>query len=160
MSQLNDSGFMIGSQFMLPYTNFSLNNNTTVTGNNGGTASSLAPGLGLYYVFRILPALSFGVSLNSPYGGMLDYNNHWVGRYNVQQMTMYTVDLNPTIAYQFNEYVGFGAGIVFEYANLTQSIAIPLTPLVDGVADIKVNNLSTGFNLGMLVTPSETTKIG
>jgi long-chain fatty acid transport protein len=160
MSQLKASAIMIGSQFMLPYTNFSPNNSTTITGDNGGTASSLAPGLGLYYAYRATPGLSLGVSVNSPYGGMLSYNNHWVGRYNVQQMTLYTVDFNPSAAYQFNQYFGMGAGLVFEYANLTQSVALPLSPVVDGVANIKVNNLATGFNLGMLITPTTATKIG
>lgn len=160
MTFLSGSQLMLGSQFILPYTNFSPNSANTITGNNGGTASLLAPGIGAYYVYRATPKLGLGVSLTSPYGGALSYNNHWVGRYNVQQMTFYTVALNPTIAYQANSWLSVGGGIVVEYANLSQTLALRLTPLLDGQANIKVDNVAPGFNLGVLLAPDAATKVG
>jgi long-chain fatty acid transport protein len=160
MSALATSQVMLGGQFILPYTNFSPNTSNTITGNNGGTASLLAPGFDSYYVYRATPKLGLGVSLTSPYGGAYSYNDHWVGRYIVQQMTFYTIDLNPVVSYQLNSWLSLGAGIVFEYANLNQNFALPIAPTVDGQADINVDNLNTGFNLGVLVTPDSATKVG
>lgn len=160
MTALTTSAVLLGGQFILPYANFTPNSSTTITGNNGGSAGLLAPGFDGYYVFRPMPKLGFGVSLTSPYGGALSYNDHWAGRYVVQQMTFYAVDLNPVAAYQFNSWLSFGAGIVVEYANLSQTLALRLSPTLDGQANIKVDNFATGFNLGVLVTPDAATKIG
>lgn len=161
MTNLDSSELMLGLQFILPYTNFSPNSSNSISGNNGGSASLLAPGLGAYYVYHYSPKVSVGFDLNSPYGGALSYNNHWVGRYNVQQMMFYTVDANPTVAYQINPMISIGGGIVIEYANLTQTLAIPIVPaLLDGQANIKVDNVAPGFNLGVLFTPDEATRIG
>ncbi|MDR3491267.1 MAG: outer membrane protein transport protein [Gammaproteobacteria bacterium] len=160
MTQFKNSQFMLGSQIVLPFTNFSKNNNNTITGDNGGNAATLIPGLDIYYISNYSSKLKLGISLTSPYGGMLNYTNGWVGRYVVQQMQMYTLDLNPTVAYQINDWAAIGAGVTVEYANLQETIAIPLIPLVDGQANVKLSNTAGGANLGFLFTPTPNTKLG
>lgn len=160
MTELHSNNFMLGSQLILPYTNFSANNQTTIPGNNGGNAGGLTPGLDLYYVYHYSPQLRFGVSFTSPYGGMLNYNDGWVGRYVVQYMQFYTLNLNPSVAYEVNNWVSIGGGLAIEYANLNQTVAIPITSLVDGQANLKVNNTAGGFNLGVFLKPRSGTKIG
>jgi long-chain fatty acid transport protein len=160
MSLLNSSQVMLGSQVILPYANFSVGSVNTISGNNGGSAGVLAPGLGGYYVYHFSPKINFGISLTSPYGGAFSYDNHWVGRYVVQQTTFYTMDLNPTISYQVNSWLSVGGGFVYEYANLNQTVALPLTPTVDGQANINVANFAPSFNAGVLFTPRPETKIG
>lgn len=160
MTQLPTSELMLGTQIILPYTNFSPNDSTTIPGNNGGSAGTLAPGLAGYYVYNFSPKLKFGVSFNSPYGGSLQYNDHWVGRYAVQQITFYALDLNPSVAYQINSMWSVGAGFTIEYANINQTVAIPISATTDGQADLKVDNTSPGFNVGALFSPTSSTKIG
>jgi len=160
MPQLPGTEVMLGTQFMLPYMNFTPNRANTVSGNNGGSAGSLVPGLGAYFAFHYSPALSFGLSINSPYGGLLNYNNHWVGRYVIQQSAFYAIDVNPSIAYQVNSWLSVGGGIVFEYANLSQTLALRLSPLIDGQANLRLDNTAPGFNLGVLLKPTESTKVG
>src|SRR5690606_14314308 len=113
-----------------------------------------------YFVYNYSSKLKFGASLTSPYGGAANYDNHWVGRYDVQQMLLLTLNFNPAIAYQINDWVSVGGGFAIEYANLYQTVAIPLNAQVDGQATVKVDNVSSGFNLGVMFTPQETTKIG
>jgi len=160
MTQLGGSQFMLGSQVMLPYTNFGIGAQNTISGNNGGNAASLIPGVDFYYMYSFTPKFKLGVSLTAPYGGMLNYNDGWVGRYIVQDMSFYTLNLNPAIAYNINNYVSIGGGVSVEYANLTQSVALPLLPSIDGQANIKASDFAPGFNLGILLTPTDTTKIG
>lgn len=160
MTQLPDTEVLLGTQMMLPYTNFSANSATTITGNNGGNAGSLVPGATGYFVYSYSPQLKFGASLTTPYGGALNYDNHWVGRYSVQQMMLYTINLNPAVAYQINHWAAIGAGIAIEYANLYQTVAIPVTSDVDGQATLKLDNVAPGFNIGVLLTPYHATKIG
>jgi len=162
MTQVQSMQFMLGSQAMLQYSNFSPNSGTTYTGGNGGSAGGLAPAVGAFFVSSINPKLKAGVSLTMPYGGILNYDNFWVGRYNVQQMTLYTLNLNPSLAYQINDWASVGAGISVEYANLYQTVAIPISsaPPVDGQGALKLDSTAPGFNLGALFTPRQGTKIG
>lgn len=161
MTLLVNSNFMLGTQAILPYYNFSRNARTTIfPGDNGGNAGTLIPGSDLYYVYNYNPSLKFGISLTSPYGGLLNYNDGWVGRYIVQDLQFYTLNLNPSIAYRFNNCFALGAGIAVEYANLEETLAFPLLDRIDGQANLKLDNTNYGFNVGILYTPSLSTKIG
>lgn len=160
MGQVATTQFMVGSQMMLPYNNFSIGSQNTIFGNNGGNAGTLVPGMGLYYIYAPSSRFRLGISMTSPYGGMLNYNDGWVGRYVVQGMQFYTINLNPAISYNFNEWFALGAGFSVEYANLQQTVALPITPSVDGQATIKANNTAPGFNIGLMLTPAQQTKIG
>lgn len=160
MELLQRSQFMLGSQLLLPYTNFSKNSSTTISGNNGGNAAALTPGMNLYYVYSYSPRLKLGISFTSPYGGSLSYNDGWVGRYVVQDATFYTINLNPSIAYRFNDWAAVGVGASLEYMNLQETVALPIIKLIDGQAKISVANYAPGFNLGVMFTPYQSTKIG
>lgn len=160
MTQLSTSQFMLGSEIILPNTHFSIGNTNTISGNNGGDAGSFSPGLGIYYVYSYSPKLKLGLSLTSPYYGDLNYNDGWVGRYNVQQTYLYTLNLNPSIAYEVTRWLSLGAGVSVEYANLSQTVAIPVSSTEDGQADIKTDNFAPGFNVGAMITPSRLTRIG
>ena len=166
MALLPSTELMLGSQIILPYINFSPSGSTTITGNNGSNAGILTPGLGGYYVYNLGPKWKIGISLTQPFGGALSYNNHWVGRYNVQQMVFYTLNLNPSISYDLTQWLALGLGVSLEYANLYQTVALGPVPVpgtaatVDGQITIKANNFSPGFNLGLLLSPTDCTKIG
>src|SRR5579883_692537 len=70
MALLPQSEFMLGSEVLLPYTNFSKNpNRTTITGDNGGNAGALSSGIALFYAYHYSPQLKLGINLTSPYGG-------------------------------------------------------------------------------------------
>lgn len=160
MTQLQHSEYLLGTQIMLPFTKFSLNDRTTITGDNGGQAATLTPLVNLYYVYLYNPRLAVGISLTTPYGGYLTYNDGWAGRFNVQTLQLYTIDVNPAVSYRFNNWLSFGAGITVEYANLKQTVALPLLPMIDGQANVKVNNTSLGGNLGILVKANRQFQFG
>lgn len=160
MVELHSTEFLLGAQTALSYVNFSPSSANTIPGNNGSNAGGLIPGADAYFVYNYAPRLKFGASLTMPYGGSLNYDNHWVGRYNVQQMLLYTLNFNPSLAYQVNDWLALGAGIAIEYANLYQTVAIPISPTVDGQGTVKADNTSPGLNLGAYMEPSAATKIG
>lgn len=154
------SQFMLGAQMFVPKVEFSRNNSTTISGDNGGNAGTLTPGFDLYYIYGITDDLKFGLSLTTPFGGSLTYNDGWVGRFNVQNVMFYTINFNPSLAYRFNQYFSLGIGAALEYMNLQQTVALPVTPLVDGQAKISTSNFAPGFNLGMMISPYKETHIG
>lgn len=160
MGFLPGTEFMLGSQLLLPYTNFSKNSSNTIQGDNGGTATVLTPGMTMFYSYNYAPCLKFGVSVTSPYGGSLNYNDGWVGRYNVQNAFFYTINMNPSLAYRFNEWFSLGVGAAVEYLSLQQTTAFPIEPLVDGQVNVKVDDWAAGFNIGLMFSPYQSTRIG
>lgn len=162
MARLSHSQYLLGTQLIVPTISFSKSSRTTISGNNGGNAGSLTPGVGFFYVYNYAPQLKLGVSLTTPYAGMLNYNDGWVGRYTVQYLQLYALDLNPALAYQVNPWLALGVGASIEYANLQQTVALPIPgyPLVDGQVNLKVSSFAPGFNVGVMLTPTEVTKVG
>ncbi len=162
MTLLSHSQFMMGGQMTIPYFNFTKSSSTTIFGNNGGNAGDLIPGLGLYLAYSYSPKLKMGVSLTTPFGGEMTYADGWVGRFYVQQVTFYTINLNPSIAWQLSNWASLGAGLSIEYINLQETVAIPIPgiTLVNGQAKVSLANVAPGFNLGALFTPYKTTHIG
>jgi long-chain fatty acid transport protein len=160
MAFLPTSEYMLGSQIILPYVNFSKNSSTTISGDNGGNAGILVPGMSMYFAQSYSPSLKFGISLTSPYGGSVNYNDGWVGRYVVQDATFYTINVNPSVAYRFNDCFAVGAGVSLEYMNLHQTTALPVIPIVDGQVNVKADDFAPGFNLGVMFTPHPSTKMG
>lgn len=160
MALLRESGIMLGSQLMIPHNKFSKNSSTTISGNNGGNAGVLSPGMDVYYVYNQSPKLQFGIAMTAPYGGELDYNDGWVGRYVIQTVTFYTINVNPSFSYKLNDNLAIGAGVAVEYMNLQQTVALPFLAQNDGQMKISANNTHVGFNIGLILTPTDTTRIG
>lgn len=160
MSKIISTELMLGSQIMIPHNKFSKHDATTITGNDGGNAGALTPGMDIYYVYNFSPKFRFGIALTAPYGGELDYNDGWVGRFVVQTVTFYTININPSVSYEFNKYLSLGAGVAVEYMNLQQTIALPYVADNDGQVKISANDTAAGFNVGLMITPYETTRIG
>jgi len=102
------------------------------------------------------------VSLTSPYGGMLNYSDGWVGRYVIQFAEFYTINLNPSIAYRVNDWLSVGAGAAIEYMNLQETVALPILPyfIVDGQVRMSLASFAPGYNLGVMLTPYQSTRIG
>lgn len=160
MALLCKSQLMLGSQLMIPHNKFSKNSGTTINGNNGGNAGVLSPGMDLYFVYNYSPKLQFGIAMTAPYGGELDYNDGWVGRFTTQTVTFYSINVNPSFSYKINHNLAIGAGVAVEYVNLQQTIALPFLAQNDGQMKISANNTHVGFNIGLMLTPTNTTRIG
>lgn len=161
MTLLPNTELMLGSQLMVPYFNFSKNTNTTILGNNGGNAGNLVPGMSLYYAYDLSPKVKLGVSLNTPFGGAMSYADGWVGRFYVQQVFFYTINLNPSMAYKINDWAAFGVGVSAEYINLQETVALPIPGTkLNGQVKLSLANIAPGFNAGVIFTPSKSTRIG
>lgn len=160
MTQLSATQFLLGSEIIIPDVHFKKNNDNTTTGNNGGNASPLTPGVGMYFVYSATPSIKLGASLTSPYDGFLTYNDGWAGRYMVQNTQLLTMNLNPSAAYKINQWLSIGVGAAIEYAGLYQTVALPYQPNNDGQITVKVHDYSPGYNAGLLLTPYQQTKIG
>ena len=160
---------------------------------NGGTTGALgepAHGSGgnkdevftLPSVFATAPLsnrLSVGLGLFIPFGQVNEYADNWVGRYQLQSISLKTFDIDPAIAYRVSDTFSVGAGIDIQYAHLKRKNAIDFGALcfivigavtcpglgllpqsADGRFTADAENWNVGFNLSALYNVGDSTHIG
>ena len=161
MTRLEKSEFLAGVQPIYLHAEFSPDANTTTSGSDGD-ASTWLPAGGLYYVHNLMPRLKIGVSAVGYFGLGLEYQNNWVGRYYVQEVKLQAMGFQPALAYQVNDWLSLGAGVVALYGVLEEKIAVnnigPNQP--DGKLKIEDSDWAYQVNLGVLVEPRKGTRFG
>lgn len=184
LSRMSGQQFTVGGAAIRPSIDFRNGGSVTATGarlsgGNGGDAGSWSAVPALYYATDLMPALRFGIGLQSAFGLKTEYDNGWVGRYQALKSELQTVNLNPTLAYAVNERFSVGAGISAQYAKVSLSRAIDFGTICagalgvarcapagllpqsrDGKVKLDGDDWAFGFNLGMLYMPTPTTRFG
>lgn len=135
-------------------------------GGDGGNAGGLVPSGGLHYVHRVTDDLRLGISAGSYFGLGLDYGKNWAGRYYNTEGELLTMGVNPSVGYRVNNWLSVGAGVSMLYATLDQKVAINNGAVPgqagqpDGELKIDDDDVSYGFNLGLMLTPQDNTRFG
>lgn len=103
-----------------------------------------------YGVMQINDRLWAGLGVNAPFGLSIRYDDGWFGRYDSQLSDLVTYNVQPSLAYKVNDRLSIGGGINIQYIKAELSNALPnLSPAAaDGLARIKGDDISFGWNLG------------
>jgi len=120
MTRLEGTQFLAAGQLAYGWTKFSIGSRTSpeLGSDNGGNAfgwSGWAPGGGGFFSYSVSPELKLGFALTSDLGGVLDYDNSWVGRYYVQKTEILGISLLPSIAYKVTDKLSLGASVNVVY---------------------------------------------
>ncbi len=109
--------------------------------------------------------LGFGVS--APFGLSNEYDNDFWGRYDSTQTSLSVIDYQPSIAWKPNNWLSVGGGLDYQRVEASLDNAIPSpataggpTPATDGVQNLSGEGSNIGFNLGAILQPTDTTRIG
>jgi len=147
---------------LLPSTNFDVAPETTTQGGGGGNAGVFFPYGGFFYVRKLSERLRFGVAVFSDYGLNGDYGKTWVGRYYITEASLITGKVDPSIAYEVNEWLSVGVGVSFGVGRLTfQSKINNVLPRVpDGGYSFESWDEAFGGNVGILLRPISKLRIG
>ena len=133
-------------------------------GGDGGNAGGFVPSGGLHYVHRVSNDFRLGISAGSYFGLGVDYSDDWAGRYYTTKAEMLTFGLNPGAGYRINNWLSVGAGFSVLYATLDQRAAVnnQLTDpgFADGELKLDSDDVGYGFNLGLMLTPRDSTRFG
>lgn len=161
MTRLEGTHLLAGLQGGFGNVRFDRGNGTTVSGGNGGNASGAFPGAGLYAVHSITPDLRIGLSLGSNFGGMLEYERGWSGRYYGTKADLVTFGAYPVAAYKVTDWLSVGAGaqIVYGRLNNKTSVAAPLGGS-DGQIQLESSDVGFGGTAGVLIEPVAGTRFG
>ncbi len=163
MTRLEGHRLQLGAGALYADVKFDADSNTHFSGGNGGDAGGWAPLIGSHGMVSATDDLKFGFSTFTVAGASLDYDNDWTGRYQNQEITLLTVSLNPSVAYQVNDWLSLGAGFVAMYADIDFKVAAPpVNPPAGGNGRVKIdgNDWAFGYNFGALAELSPQTRLG
>jgi long-chain fatty acid transport protein len=105
--------------------------------------------------------LWFGIGITAPFGLANKYDDGWFGRYDSLETELTTINVQPSLAYKVNDFLSVGGGIDIQYADAKLTNAIATTPTgPDILSDLEGDDWSVGFNFGILVKPTDSTRIG
>src|SRR6266436_8760514 len=113
MTLLERSQLLSAYGAMLPSTNFDIAPQTTNKGGGGGNAGVFFPIGGFFYAYRLSERFRLGVAVDSDFAGNFNYGKQWAGRYYVTREPLITGKVNPSIAYEVNDWLSVGAGFSF-----------------------------------------------
>lgn len=92
-----------------------------------------------------------GLGVFTRYGLGVDFEDDWAGRYNCQEATIQSIDINPSVAFKVMDNLSLAAGVRAEWFEFELYRAIPTgTPFVDPDLQMhmKGDSWGVGYNLG------------
>jgi long-chain fatty acid transport protein len=94
-----------------------------------------------------------------------EYERDFVGRYNSTESELTVMDIAPSLAYKVNDWFSIGGGLNVQRASAKLENAIPApgatqSTTTDGMTDLSGDDVTVGFNAGILLKPVQGTKIG
>jgi long-chain fatty acid transport protein len=110
MTSLDRSQLLVGTQLVVGDVHFDSGPDTTVAGGNGGNASGTVPGLSFYYAQSVTADFKLGFWSGSYFGGELQYENAWSGRYYATKTELITLGAGINGAYRVNDWLSIGGG--------------------------------------------------
>ena len=179
MALLPDKQVVIAGHAIKPKAEFSNNGSTTPpalitnVGGNGGDAGDLAFVPNAYFAMKITDDLRAGIGVTVPFGLKTEYENGWAGRFQALKSQVKTIDINPSLAYQFNDNISVGGGVSYRTIDADLSNAVDFSavifqgslgtiaiPNVEGKATVSGNDAAWGWNLGALFKLAPDTRVG
>src|SRR5271170_2221835 len=162
MTLLDRSQLLSASGALLPSTNFDVAPETTTKGGGGGNAGVFFPIGGFFYVYKLSERIRLGVAVDSDFAGNFNYGKTWTGRYYVTREPLITGRVNPSIAYEVNDWLSVGAGFSFSVGRLLfQSKINNVLPRVpDGGLSFESWDEAFGGNVGILLRPIAKLRVG
>jgi long-chain fatty acid transport protein len=112
-----------------------------------------------YYTQQYNDNIWFGMGLFSRFGLGTEFNPQWPGRYNSYYAEIQTVELNPNIAYKFNDKLSVAFGLNATYLTLDLKKKLPAAL---GSPDFELDGDSWGWGLNAAVQykPADWVQLG
>lgn len=115
-----------------------------------------------FYTNKIDDQWAVGLGVYAPFGLVADYEKGFQGKASGSKSPVKVITVQPTISYAFNERVsiGFGPTINRVTGILESDINLPISGTGSNHIKIEGNDTAFGFNAGLLVQATDTTRVG
>lgn len=128
---------------------------------DGGDAGSWAAIPNGYLSWALTKDLYVGIGVGAPFGQATKYDDPWKGSAQSNEFDIKTININPSIAFRVNEMFSIGGGVSWQKLEADYYKRLAITPGAAGVtAHVNLEDDAWGWNIGVLFTPSPSTKVG
>lgn len=161
MTRIKKPAYQAGVQPLYIDGNWNSDNTTTATGPDKGVFEFFS-GAAFSYVRPVGDKLRIGISAQNYFGLALEWDDNWVGRYEVTKAAIIAPQLQPTVAYKVTNWLSLGAGAGLTLGVLADEAKVKnLDPaLGDGRLKYDDTDFAVQGNFGVMIEPSDKTRIG
>jgi len=130
------------------------------------TESSVGTPAYLYASYKINDWLTFGLSVNTPYGSKVEWEKDWAGSHLVNNINLKAIFIQPTIALKISDQLSIGGGPIYVNGsvefnrNLNTGSTSSTTGGRSNVTIEKKGISAWGYNIGLMLKPIEKLNIG
>ncbi|NWA24631.1 outer membrane protein transport protein [Pseudomonas gingeri] len=110
-----------------------------------------------FFVKQLGNGWAVGLGAYAPFGLITDYESGFAGSNYGQKSQVKVVTLQPTVSYAINDVVSVGFGPTFNRISGELSSTLALG---NGFVDVKGDDTAVGYNMGVIVQPTDTTRLG
>ena len=165
MTRLERPEILVSGGVIAANIEFDVENSGLANGDgDGGDAADPTPGGSVFYAHPLSDRVAVGISVVALTGSVLDYDDDWAGRYQVQDVSIIVIGAIPSIGYQVTDKLSIGAAMPVMYSQLDMDIAVPNldTPLQgpDGKVNLDGNDTKIAGQISFLYEFSERTRLG
>lgn len=120
---------------------------------------AIVPSTYLTYQFKNFdPRLYIGLGLNSGFGLKTEPENRWAGSQVAGATSLFTLNVNPMLAYKLSDTIAVGVGAQVQYAKGILKFATGSNTGVNSY--FEGDDLAVGGTAGIMFTPNPGTRIG
>lgn len=165
MTQLSGMQFYGGTLLVGGHYDYTSPNSTRFRANLDGSIA-FPPPMNFYFTANFnnsnvgfLKNLSVGLGINSPYGLIINYPKDVPFSALATRATLPLLDIKPTIAYRFNDYLSIGGGVdIYTFTSFAGAGGVQINAFVPPSTNLELHAKDTaiGYNIGVLLTPWRT----
>jgi long-chain fatty acid transport protein len=163
MTELPGNAISLGGGLLYADVRFDPDASTPFPGSgDGGDAGAFGPILSASGVYDWDERVKLGLNLTSISAALLEFDEDWAGRYQLQDLSLITLQVYPSLAFTVTDWLSLGVGPRFLYGHLDMDVAIPLPgPAGDGKAELEgLDDFDAGVGAGALIKLGDDTRVG
>ena len=165
MSRLEKPEILVSAGVIAASVEFDVERSGIVNGDgDGGDAADPAPGGSVFYSHPLNDRWAVGISGVALTGSVLDYDDDWAGRFQVQDVSILVIGAVPAISYRVTDKLSVGAAVPIMYSELDMDVGIPnaMSPIQgpEGKVNLDGDDTVVAGSLSFLYEFSERTRLG
>jgi long-chain fatty acid transport protein len=173
LTQLKQREIQFGTHFLLPDSELTNTGSTAtiagvpsaISGETTNNPYKLSPVPNFYAAMPVMNnELWIGYGLSAPFGLGNNYDQTVFSRYDSTKTHLKAINHSLVAAYKANDIISIGGGIDIQQANAKLNRNVLITSvgpvLVDAETSVKGDDISLGWNAGILIKPRDDLNIG
>ncbi len=137
------------------------------TGTVAETDNPIGTPINLYFSRKYSDQIAYGLGIYTPYGNTVKWEKNWAGSHLLNEISLKTIYVQPTISYKIDDKYSVGFGINYVNGSVELNRNLSSSPLLVG-SDGERSNVtinaegisSWGYNIGFLAKPIDKLRVG